>query len=378
MAVVEQSGKFFVRLYIGKGIPRKWIKQPFETRAEAEAHEARLKAGARSETLDEFCDRWLREEPPAKQSTLRTYTGALKRFSEDFKGVPVGGQLDTAPWARTNLISGTNKQVAKAWARQNNHRRDVVTTLYNAAINEGLCDENPFANLRLKRSRGRKEIVPLTEAEVEALALEARSLRPELAATMEGAVLTLAYTGMRVSELFALRYSDVDLKAGEVRISRRAYDGDIDTPKNSKPRTILLPERACEGIAGVPRTLGEDLIFTSAQGHMFRSESFHRGFVQMRQRFEAKLSAPRLEELKRYRPPSHQGLTPHEMRHFAASWMLNLGATPEMVGTQLGHTDGGVLVSSLYGHPDQDRMREKLRSLVAPRPVTELARVRHG
>jgi hypothetical protein len=34
--------------------------------------------------------------------------------------------------------------------------------------------------------------------------------------------------------------------------------------------------------------------------------------------------------------------------------------TPADVAVQLGHTDGGRLVMTLYGHPDEDRARDRL------------------
>jgi integrase len=36
----------------------------------------------------------------------------------------------------------------------------------------------------------------------------------------------------------------------------------------------------------------------------------------------------------------------HELRHFCATYLLELGPTPVDVAVQLGHTDGGALVMS--------------------------------
>jgi integrase len=41
----------------------------------------------------------------------------------------------------------------------------------------------------------------------------------------------------------------------------------------------------------------------------------------------------------------------HELRHFCATYLLELGLAPADVAVQLGHTDGGALVMSTYGHP---------------------------
>jgi hypothetical protein len=41
----------------------------------------------------------------------------------------------------------------------------------------------------------------------------------------------------------------------------------------------------------------------------------------------------------------------HELCHFCATYFLELGLAPADVAVQLGHTDGGALVMSTYGHP---------------------------
>ena len=50
----------------------------------------------------------------------------------------------------------------------------------------------------------------------------------------------------------------------------------------------------------------------------------------------------------------------YELRHFCASYMLNdLDLHAEDVAAQLGHTDGGVLVQRLYGHPSTELARKR-------------------
>jgi hypothetical protein len=48
-------------------------------------------------------------------------------------------------------------------------------------------------------------------------------------------------------------------------------------------------------------------------------------------------------------------------RHFCATHLLELGVSHADVAVQLGHTDGGALVMSTYGHPSEDAARARLR-----------------
>ena len=61
----------------------------------------------------------------------------------------------------------------------------------------------------------------------------------------------------------------------------------------------------------------------------------------------------------------------YELRHFCATHLLELEASHADVVVQLGHTDGGALVMSPYGHPSiKHRWRAFLRhSGATPRGV---------
>jgi integrase len=74
------------------------------------------------------------------------------------------------------------------------------------------------------------------------------------------------------------------------------------------------------------------------------------------------------------------GISPirfHDLRHFCATRLLELGLDHFAVSVQLGHEDGGALVMSRYGHPSKNAARVRLLALFAgdatdagPRPTT--------
>ncbi len=51
----------------------------------------------------------------------------------------------------------------------------------------------------------------------------------------------------------------------------------------------------------------------------------------------------------------------YELRHFCATLLLEKGVRRADVAVQLGHTDGGKLVMSTYGHPSEERARQTLK-----------------
>jgi hypothetical protein len=106
--------------------------------------------------------------------------------------------------------------------------------------------------------------------------------------------------------------------------------------------------------------LGDDLIFRTKRGQQLRQESLHRVWAPVRDAFTAKLpDAHHLRERLAVDPEDR--LDFYELRHFGASYMLNvLELEPWVIAEQLRHSDGGALVLELYGHPDR---REAIRRI---------------
>jgi len=90
--------------------------------------------------------------------------------------------------------------------------RNLMSVLFNHGIRHEICDRNP---IQLVRQSAKRKAVPvvLTPMEVQrllsALALRERTL-----------VLVAFGTGLRMSELFALKWRDVNFQTNEVNIVR--------------------------------------------------------------------------------------------------------------------------------------------------------------
>jgi integrase len=154
--------------------------------------------------------------------------------------------------------------------------------------------------------------------------------------------------GMRPGEVDALRWSDLDLDAGSVRIERALKRGSggaplsIGTPKTDRSRRTLglpaglvsmLRSRRTEQIADRLRngpywTTDErwsDLVFTTEVGTPFYSSNLRREFAAI---------------CKKAKAPA---ITPYELRHSAASLYVEQGFDLVQVADLLGHTDTRML-----------------------------------
>lgn len=217
--------------------------------------------------------------------------------------------------------------------------------MFNAATRLHIVRANPFANLGLPSAPGRRDLTPLTEEEVHDLAATARRVHgPHYGAEVAALILMAAYTGMRRGELVVLTWDDINFGNEEVRVSKTlSNDREILPPKNSKPRTVVLPRPAADALRAAPRHLGRARVFGSARGSLLTKSNWHYTWDPVRRDF----GQPNLDF--------------HELRHFTANHMLTLDVAPWLVAEQLGHSDGGQLVIRLYGHPDKRLFRERIR-----------------
>ncbi len=335
MAIVKRGDRYGVRIWDATTQRHRWLGT-FERlqdakRAEADAISRPAAWGAM--TVEQWAREWQDVYARGAISTRRTYRYACKQI------VDAIGDHKLSEITRPEA-----KKLANQWSRNTTR---VARTMWADALRDGLCQHNPFTNLRLETPKGRKDITALTEAEIEQLAALGRAHHGDYGDEAAALILFAAYTGLRPGELAALRWCDLDIANRRATISR-ALDGQggIKTPKNGKPRRIVLPPQALRALSLIPRPLDdEEPVF-----HTPRGKRLTKGTLAY---FWRPIAAA-------WRANGGRDLDLHELRHACATLLLERGLAPADVAVQLGHTDGGRLVMTLYGHPDEDRARDRL------------------
>ncbi|QIB67823.1 site-specific integrase [Aminipila butyrica] len=161
---------------------------------------------------------------------------------------------------------------------------------------------------------------------------------------------TLYYTGMRIGELMALTWGDVDFKAGTIAISKtyawtsKGYQ--IHAPKTPKSkRVIYIPPFLCDEL----KKYQEKLYSSCADETVFHSP---------RSSLDRKMAAICTEsKVKKIRL--------HDLRHSHASLLIELGFSPLLIADRLGHEKVETTLNT-YSHlyPNkQSEVVEKLQSL---------------
>lgn len=300
---------------------------PWAQREHAEHAEARhrdlIERGQVIETCASFAERWLDEWPRKAPSTRKLYGAAACRFAEHFAFTPLGE---------------VNRLAARTWALSVSRGVSrVVNTMYEDARNVGLVDANPFANLRLPAAEKQAEITA-PSMEVYRTLLDACPILGGYGPEFRAMIQFAAWTGLRQGELFGLQWPDV--LDGEVRVRQaRKLDGTLGPPKNGHGRTvpILPPARVLDDLPRRP----DPFVFHSPQGRPL-------------------LKGTHAWSWQKVRASAGVSVRWHDLRHFCATQLLELGLDHFAVSVQLGHTDGGALVMSRYGHPSVDAAKCRL------------------
>jgi integrase len=210
-------------------------------------------------TLKSFVrDRWLPEVLPAlKYSTKLHYEYIVNTHL-----VPEFGDMQLRLITRESVQSFLTEKLRTGLSWKTvKHIRTTFGTILRAAEADDLLSDNPILKTRLPRRGPGSEKASIAPEKL----LELLDALPEPSQSLAW---LLALTGLRIGELLALRWRDVDLEIGCVRVRQTVYEGQFDDPKTRRSRrTVPLGKRGAEILARRrPSPLGpEALVFASGR-----------------------------------------------------------------------------------------------------------------
>lgn len=148
---------------------------------------------------------------------------------------------------------------------------------------------------------------------------------------------------MRLGELFALQWKNVDLKRASLAVRHTLMELNgklsLEEPKTAKNRRRFdLPQSAVEALRGHrARMLKEGLggiewVFCNQSGGPLRRSHFHKYL------FKPLLKSSKLPNFRF-----------HDLRHTSASLLLAAGVHPKVVQERLGHAQIGITLD-IYSH----------------------------
>ncbi len=266
-------------------------------------------------------------------STLEAYGRDLAALAGSLGDVSVA-QIDARSLRRHFSRLEAQGHAASTRARA----QSAISRLLAFLRGEGAMANDPLAELGRPR-RGRKVPRVLSLQEVTML-IEAPDESP--LGIRDRAILEILYAaGLRVSELTALRLSDLQLESRTCRVQG----------KGRRERLALLGEPAVHWLSRYleevrprwQRGSGDEHVFISRRGTKLTRQS-----VWYRVRHYGR------------RAGVVQELTPHVLRHSFATHLLEGGADLRAIQEMLGHADIGT--TEIYTHVSRKRLHDLVES----------------
>jgi integrase len=246
------------------------------------------------------------------------------------------------------LLRDVNRTMARSWVEDRKGDHSSLSAMFGAALyaddehGNRLLGDNPFSKL-VRRRTPRRDLQDewLCEEDIVGLEVAARRACGDFGITIAAMVRFMAETGLRPGEVFGLQWGDMG--EDEVIVRRALNSTGMSTPKSGIARTVALSERARIAAYSAIRRDGQEWVFALSSGKPFSKSSWTYWWHKTR------ASAGR------------DGMHAYELRHLAATRLLEAGVGESDVAVQLGHADGGELVRRVYGHPSKRRAIERVR-----------------
>ena len=206
----------------------------------------------------------------------------------------------------------------------------MLKRLFRMAVKWKYLKRSPAAYL--EKPIPTRRVFPLLEpAQLNRLldALQA----PECEADGYVVVLTLLFTGLRIGELMALEWGDVDLGRRQLHVRRIWSANRITTPKTlGSLRVVDLPPRLVDLLRARQLTATDRRVFPGKRGGYFKPKDF------VRQTFDPVLARAGLPRLHL-----------HDLRHHYASLLIAQGVDAKYISETMGHSSIRVTFD-VYGH----------------------------
>ena len=341
---VGYRGAYWV--YTSEGPKRRYVQG--KTRAEVNQKLTKIMADrdggmifdAGSLTVEEYLTRWLED---SVKGTVRPSTYEVHRHMIKPHIIPALGRLklkDLSPMhVRSFYHEKLDSGLSSATVRK---MHSILRKALKQAILDGLIPRNVCEAVKPPKVE-RKEITPLDREQAKAL-LEAAS-----GDRLETLYVLAVHTGMREGELLGLKWEDVDLERGVLRLRHalvreggKTALGDLKTAKSR--RSIRLTYAAADALRShLERQLEEiermdslyqpgGLVFATMTGTLINPSNLrNRSFKPL---------------LKRAGLPD---ISFHDLRHTCATLLLSQDTHPKLVQELLGHATIAMTLDT-YSH----------------------------
>lgn len=312
-------------------------RRGFRTKREAQEFAATLEVSkqvgqyvevSRSKTvIGDLGPDWLEQKIDVKPSTMTALESSWRVHVEPRWGrTPVSNIEHSAVkrWVSDLAQSGKSATTVK-------RAFGVLSSILDDAVRARRILSNPCHGVKTPK-KVRTENTFLSHEQLQCLATEAGRHRTQ--------VLVMGYTGLRWGEVIGLRVKDLDLQRGRLTVAQNAVEVratiHVGTPKTHERRSVPFAAFLADLLKRQTRDkLPDALLFPGSDGSYMR-----------RTRTDDNSSGWFAGAVKRSGVPR---VTPHDLRHTAASLAISAGANVKAVQLMLGHKSAAMTLDVYSG-----------------------------
>lgn len=255
-------------------------------------------------------------------------------------------------WGARRVGSIKHTEVA-AWVAQLSTTKSATTvkrahgilaSILDGAVRDRRIQSNPAREVKTPK-KVKKSKPYLNHSQVERLATASRY--PDL-------VRFLAYTGLRWGEASGLKVGHLDAKRRRVAIEENAVvvNGHVQvgTPKTHERRSVPYPRFLDNAIRQASQgKVSDEILWRAEEGGYLRPGNAVSGWFAgavKRIRAEDAKAAAEAKERGDEPPQIMPRVTPHDLRHTAASLAISAGANVKAVQRMLGHASAAMTLDT--------------------------------
>jgi integrase len=307
-------------------------------------------------TFGEYAGKWLRGyvKINLRESTVEEYECILKLHI-----LPVFKDQEISDISKAVIRDHLISKLDGLSKKRVNCIMSVMSNVFELAVEDDVIESNPTSKVSKRlfskngykaKTIGQRDVFTFDELE-----LYLDTCRDHFK-EFYPCFLTAARTGIRLGELLALKWDDIDFNSGYIWVKRSYRRGRTTRPKNGKTRKVDMSKQLGETLAAhltaqkrvaMKQGAGEvtGLVFDSGRNN--------------RERFIQRLHQRTLKKA------GLRHMKFHGLRHTFASHLLSMGVSPYYVSQQLGHSSISITCDVYGSHirSDENRHVDMLDSL---------------
>jgi integrase len=370
-------------------------------------------------TLSAYADKWLSRQKGLRASSIRNYKKemdyALKHLGKlKLKNVKPHHIKDCLTTLSETIMEGGRGKGKPMSSRTLGKVRTRLKAIFREAVSDGLLYVNPMDSVkRVKGYESEPVGIALDEVQMTRLHELGLALYNAGVSRLFPAIFTAASVGLRRGEVMGLRWEDIDLERNVLKVRKsltvnggqpelgevktRRSKRDVPIPLSLKNILVLHREKqAKERERAETAWTNTGAVFATELGDFTHPDNLNRALLNLCQWSDANplkdnpLEAKVTEDKQLFVIPVEArvklkviiragerlpDLTPHDLRHTAATLMLKRKTPVEVVSRILGHARVSITLD-IYRHVLDAETEQAMPDLFdVPLPVREVKAV---